>query len=190
MTPGSDPEPLPLPLCDTSVRGLTPVRAAGPADAAAIGALATRAWRAAYAGLLDPAVLHSLDPAEQARDWRAYLTDLPPSDHVWVIGAGEAVWGFARTGPCPDADVPAGTGEVHGLYVDPDRLGKGLGRALFGRAVTDLGERHSPVVVWHFAANTGAARFYERAGFTLDGARRDSRFGVPELRRRGPADPG
>jgi GNAT superfamily N-acetyltransferase len=163
------------------------VRPARPADARAIGTLATRAWRAAYAGLLAPDVLHTLDPAEQTGEWHAYLIDLPPSDRVWVIGAGAAVWGFARTGPCPDDDVAAGTGEVHGLYVDPDRIGTGLGRRLFGDAVTDLAARHSPVVVWHFAANGSAARFYERAGFTLDGARRQSQFGIPELRRRGPA---
>jgi len=165
---------------------MTRVRAARPDDAAAIGALATRAWRAAYAGLLAPDVLHSLDPVEQGREWHAYLADLPPSDRVWVIGAA-AVSGFARTGPCPDADVPAGTGEVHGLYVDPDRIGTGLGRRLFGQAVADLAARHGTVVVWHFAANARAARFYERAGFTLDGGCRQSQFGVPELRRRGPA---
>lgn len=163
------------------------VRPARPADASAIGTLATRAWRAAYAGLLTPDVLRSLDPAEQAGEWHAYLIDLPPSDRVWVIGAGKGVWGFARTGPCTDHDVAAGTGEVHGLYVDPGRIGTGLGRRLFERAVSDLATRRSPVVVWHFAANEGAARFYERAGFTLDGARRQSQFGVPELRRRGPA---
>ncbi len=166
---------------------MTAVRAAGPDDAAAIAALATRAWRAAYAGLLAPDVLHSLDPVEQAREWHAYLTDLPPADRVWVIGPGAAVWGFARTGPCPDDDVAAGAGEVHGLYVEPDRIGTGLGRRLFGQAVADLEERHRPVVVWHFAANAGAARFYERAGFTPDGGRRRSQFGIPELRRRGPA---
>lgn len=160
------------------------VRPAGPADAVAIGALATRAWRAAYAGLLAPAVLHSLDPAEQASEWEAYLAALPAPDRVWVICAGAAVLGFARTGPCRDGDVAAGTGEVHGLYLEPDRVGTGLGRRLFAHAVADLTARSTPIVVWHFAANDVAARFYERAGFTLDGARRRSEFGVPELRRR------
>jgi GNAT superfamily N-acetyltransferase len=165
----------------------TTVRPAEAADARAIGNLATRAWRAAYGSLLAADVLDSLDPDEQAREWRAYLEALPATARVWVIGTDGAVWGFARTGPCTDADLAGGTGEVHGLYVDPDRIGTGLGRRLFGRAVADLVVRHSPVVVWHFAANDGAARFYERAGFTLDGARRRSDFGVPELRRRGPA---
>lgn len=161
------------------------VRPATPADADAIGALAARAWRAAYAGLLDPDVLARLDPDEQAEEWRAYLADLPRPARVWVIDDAGVVCGFARTGPSPDADLPAGAGEVHGLYLDPDVIGTGLGRRLYAHAVTDLAERgHSPIVVWHFDGNHRAARFYERAGFALDGARRPSDLRVPEVRRR------
>jgi GNAT superfamily N-acetyltransferase len=159
------------------------VRAAGPDDARAVGALATRAWRAAYADVLAPDVLDSMDPVEQAADWHMYLSDLPPADRLWVIGPPDDVWGFARTGPCTDADAPARAGEVHGLYLEPARIGTGLGRALFAHAVADLETRHDIVCVWHFAANEAAGRFYERAGFALDGASRPSSFGVVEVRR-------
>src|SRR5438067_9837561 len=159
------------------------VRAAEPSDSQAIGALATRAWNAAYADVLAPEVLAAMDPVEQAADWREYLAGRPPADRVWVIGPPGEVWGFSRTGPCPDVDAPAGAGEVHGLYLEPARIGAGLGRELFGHAVTDLESRHDTVCVWHFAANAAAARFYERAGFALDGASRPSSFGVVEVRR-------
>jgi GNAT superfamily N-acetyltransferase len=160
------------------------VRAAGPGDARAIGALASRAWRAAYADVLAPDMLDSMDPIEQAADWQAYLSDLPPADRMWVIGPpDDDVWGFARTGPCTDADAPAGAGEVHGLYLEPTRIGAGLGRTLFGHAVADLETRHAVVCVWHFAANDSAGRFYARAGFALDGTSRPSSFGVVEVRR-------
>jgi hypothetical protein len=75
---------------------LSRVRAGAPADAAAP----------------PEDVLTGLDPDEQASDWGKYLADLPPDDRVWVIEAGSAVAGFARTGPCPDTDAPAGAGEV------------------------------------------------------------------------------
>jgi GNAT superfamily N-acetyltransferase len=164
------------------------VRPATIADAHPIAALAARAWRAAYAGLLAPDILTHLDAEEQAHEWAGYLSGLPTPDRVWVIDLAGAVCGFARTGPCPDADLPAGAGEVHGLYLDPDRIGTGLGRRLYGHAVCDLVERgHDPIAVWHFAENRRAARFYERAGFALDGARRPSGFGIPEVRRRRPA---
>jgi GNAT superfamily N-acetyltransferase len=170
---------------DNSVRGQTPVaRLAGPEDATAVAGIAARAWRAAYEGILAADVLERLDPDQQAVEWRAYLADLPALDRLWLIGAGDEVWGFARTGPSHDADLPAGAGEVHGLYLEPDRIGTGLGRQLFGHAVADVETRHNPVVVWHFTANTDAGRFYERAGFAADGASRQSEFGVPEMRRR------
>jgi GNAT superfamily N-acetyltransferase len=159
------------------------VREARAEDARAIGALASRAWRAAYADVLAPDVLDSLDPIEQAADWHAYLSNLPRPDRLWVIGPPDDVWGFARTGPCTDADAPPGAGEVHGLYLEPARIGTGLGRALLAHAVADLEMRHGVVCVWHFAANDRAARFYERAGFALDGASRPSSFGVVEVRR-------
>jgi GNAT superfamily N-acetyltransferase len=130
------------------------------------------------------AVLERMDAAEQAAGWREYLAAMPPADRVWVIEADAGVAGFARTGPCADADAPEGAGEVHGLYVDPARVGTGLGRRLFGHAVADLAERHDAIVVWHFAGNDRAARFYEAAGFRLDGARRRSGFGPEEVRRR------
>jgi GNAT superfamily N-acetyltransferase len=167
------------------VGALSPPRAARPGDGAAIGALAVRAWRAAYAGVLAAEVLAALDPAAQARDWAEYLAALPPADRVWVVGGTDGgVAGFARTGPCTDADVPAGTGEVHGLYIEPALIGTGLGRSLFEHAVADLAGRHDPVVLWHFAGNNRAARFYELAGFGLDGARRPSDHGPDEVRRR------
>jgi len=134
--------------------------------------------------VLAPEVLAALDPAQQGRDWCGYITGMPPGDRVWVIEAGAEVAGFARTGPCPDADAPPGAGEVHGLYLEPGLIGTGLGRRLFAHAVADLGRRHDPIVVWHFAGNERAGRFYERAGFALDGAHRRSDFGPDEVRRR------
>src|SRR5689334_25179402 len=99
------------------------VQAAQPGDSRAIGALATRAWNAAYADLLAPEVLAAMDQLEQAADWHEYLSDLPATDRVWVIGPPGEVWGFARTGPCPDMDAPAGAGALQRRYPGPVRIG-------------------------------------------------------------------
>jgi len=178
------------------------VRRAGPGDAAAIAAVKIAAWRAAYRGVLPDAFLDGLDAAAEESAWRAYLEAIPAEDRVWVVVDDGTVVGYARTGPSGDSDLPAKTGEVHGLYVSPSRLGTGRGRELFKHAVNDLAARgYAPVVVWHFTGNDQAARFYERAAFRLDGAARPSDFGVEEVRRRGgpavlrpplirPAEPG
>ena len=144
-------------------------REAVPGDADAIARLKVGAWRAAY----DERLTAGLDGRIEAAEWRAYLEERPGEDRLWVAEDGGALLGYARTSP----------GEVRGLYVDPDRIGTGLGHALFRYAVDDLRLRGSrSVVVWHFVGNDRAARFYAREGMRFDDGRRPSDFGVDEVR--------
>ncbi|HET7235665.1 MAG TPA: GNAT family N-acetyltransferase, partial [Actinomycetota bacterium] len=70
-----------------------------------------------------------------------------------------------------DADATERTGEVYAIYLDPDRVGTGLGRQLFERAVGDLRDRgFSSVTLWVLQTNERARRFYEVAGWAPDGA--------------------
>ena len=97
--------------------------------------------------------------------------------------------GFAATGLVRDPpEGLAGAGEVFAIYLAPEARGRGLGRVLFGHAVDDLAARgFGPIVVWVFEDNPGARRFYEAAGFTVDGARQPVGFGevaLPEIRYR------
>jgi GNAT superfamily N-acetyltransferase len=163
------------------------IRAARPADAAAVAELKVRAWRAAYAGVLPAERLDALDAEAEADAWRLYLEAMPPEDRFWVAVDDGAVAGYARAGPCEDVDARPGLGEVHGLYLDPARVGTGLGRVLLEHAAADLAARgYDTLVVWHFVGNDRAARFYERAGLRPDGTRRRSPHGVDEVRLRRP----
>jgi GNAT superfamily N-acetyltransferase len=161
------------------------IRAGAAADAAAIGALKVRAWRAAYAAFLPAGYLAALDPAGEANDWADYLAAMPAAHRLWVADDGEVV-GFCRTGPADDADLGGRAAEIYGLYVEPDRIGTGVGRALFGHAVADLDARGFwPLCVYAYAPNRDAIRFYQQAGFTLDGASRldqHADIGVAEVR--------
>ncbi len=90
------------------------------------------------------------------------------------------VAGFVMAGPARDDDA-VGLGEVQAIYLDPGARGRGLGRALMDAAIEALvGAGFSTVVLWVLTANIAARRFYERAGFRLDGAARDLDFdGTP-----------
>jgi ribosomal protein S18 acetylase RimI-like enzyme len=144
-----------------------------------------RAWRAAYAGLLPDAELAALEAESEAAAWRRYILTPPSEGRLWLAVEGSRVVGFARTGPCADDDIAGRAGEVHGLYVEPELIGTGVGRRLLSHALDDLASREFELaVLWHFVGNDPAAAFYERAGLELDGSWRASAFGIEEVRRR------
>lgn len=70
--------------------------------------------------------------------------------------------------------------EIHALYVAPEAQNRAAGTALLNHAKA----RHRRLGLWSFAANSGANRFYERAGFRpvqhTDGAGND--VGLPDVR--------
>ncbi len=103
------------------------VRRAGPADAAAIGAVHVAAWRSTYPGILPEAYLARLSAVRQARHYEAAIR-MGVIVHV-AIGDGRVV-GFATAGPARGARIAEG--EIETLYVLDDWRERGLGRALMG----------------------------------------------------------
>ena len=69
------------------------------------------------------------------------------------------------------------SGELDGLFVDPDLWGHGIGRALVDAATHEARKRGLALKV---IANPSARRFYESCGFTIEGDEQ-TRFG-PALR--------
>jgi GNAT superfamily N-acetyltransferase len=182
------------------------VRLARPDDAEAIADAHVRGWLATYRGLVPDSILDGLSVGRRATFWRDTITaetaagaaapgataDTAPAPGVartWVVEEAGQVRGFASTGAIRDhPDGIESAGEVFAIYLVPEVRGRGLGRTLFGHIVDDLrGRGFDPVVVWVFEANAGARRFYEAAGFQLDGARQPVDFGdssLPEIRYR------
>jgi ribosomal protein S18 acetylase RimI-like enzyme len=68
-----------------------------------------------------------------------------------------------------DADSQR-VGEIASIYVDPAFWGTGVGRALSQEAIQRLvASGFAEISLWVLATNERARRFYEKAGFTLDG---------------------
>jgi ribosomal protein S18 acetylase RimI-like enzyme len=140
------------------------VRPAQLGDIPSLIAVHERCWRISYAGIADADAKFGCPPAEWERRWREVL------QRTWVADADGAVAGFVVYGPSRDADAAAGTGEIHALYVDPDRQGGGHGRALVDHAAAALAaDGFARVTLWTFARNPASRRFYERMGFVWDG---------------------
>jgi GNAT superfamily N-acetyltransferase len=95
------------------------------------------------------------------------------------------VVGFVSVGASRDADA---SGELFAIYVEPDHWGTGVGGDLLAAGEQRLRELgHTDAILWVLEDNPRARRFYERAGWSRDGARRPITFlgvEVPEARYR------
>jgi GNAT superfamily N-acetyltransferase len=156
------------------------LRLARSADALAVETIRVRGWQAAYRHILPPAELDTL-PIDAAR-WRDRFEAPPAGWATFVAEVDAALVGFASLGPSRDEQ---GLGELYAIYVEPSAWSRGVGRALIARAEEQLRETYPAAALWVLTANTRARRFYEQAGWQLDGAvKTQNRFGVEAEERR------
>ena len=151
-------------------------------DALAIEKIRVRGWRVAYRHVLPANELDAM-PIDGSR-WGVRLDKPPAGWSTFVVEDGGAVVGFAAVGPSRDEP---GIGELYAIYVDPDAWSTGAGRALLERAEEQLSSEYDAASLWVLEDNPRARSFYERAGWSADGARKaEVRWGVhaPEVRYR------
>jgi GNAT superfamily N-acetyltransferase len=172
------------------------VRPAEPPDATGIAGVHVESWRAAYADIVPAAVLDNLSVERRATFWEERLSD-PADSSTWVAEREGLIVGFAGTQPTDAADAsdtPVGTVELATIYLLPDVWRQGIGSALERVAVARHTALGTPMLIlWVFAANDRARRFYEFAGWRLDEITRDLVLGgepIPIVRYRLPLEAG
>ncbi len=147
------------------------VRTARPEDARPVAEVHVASWRHAYRGLLAEEYLERLSVEDREAMWLGAFSDPDLRSGAFVAEVDGRIVGFASFGPSRDEDVPEGTGEVPAIYVDPSMLGTGVGRELFGAATLALRDAgFARATLWVLEANALARRFYEKAGWSWDGA--------------------
>ncbi len=148
MTEGSTP-PASVPL----------VRDARAGDVAAVCAFGEKHVRPHYAPLIGDEAADA-----QVRDWwnPTYVAAAVDAGCVVVADVDGACVGVGQRGRYGDDHV------VYKLYVDPAFRGHGLGPRLVEALVRRLPPEVTDLCVEHVAANTRAAAFYEREGFTVE----------------------
>ncbi|VBA53550.1 GNAT family N-acetyltransferase [Mycobacterium attenuatum] len=156
---------------------MTQVRAAVPGDAEAVARVHVRSWQRAYPGLIDQDYLDGLRPEVWAGRYTFGRMGLRLPATVVAVD-GSAICGLATTGLCWDRDMP-NCGELMAIYVDPVRMGGGIGRLLMAAARDRLRRVGlSRASLWVLDGNERARRFYERDGWRFDGTRRTEVFGA------------
>lgn len=154
------------------------VRDARPSDAEAIASIHVRGWQHAYRGVMPDEVLDGMDERVSAEGWRGTITatidDVPfrsrqLGDELVVAVQDERVVGWAGYGSAR-RDLDGMTGELHGIYADPERIGGGVGHALIGHVEQRLrAAGHERAYLLVLVGNDPAARFYERHGWRETG---------------------
>jgi ribosomal protein S18 acetylase RimI-like enzyme len=153
------------------------IREAEPPDARRIAEIHVVAWQAAYRGQMPDDYLDGLRVEDRLAQHEWTLANPRETWRVWVSEDAGALTGFAVTGPSEDADADERTGEVYAIYLEPERVGTGVGRELFAHSVEDLRARgFRSATLWVLESNDRARRFYERAGWALDGATTSERI--------------
>jgi GNAT superfamily N-acetyltransferase len=150
------------------------VRDAKPDDAFAVESIRVRGWQIAYRHVFPPEELDLL-PVDETR-WRKRFIEEPPGWSTFVAERDGDIVGFASVGPSRDErDI----GELYAIYVDPHSWSNGVGRALIERAEQRLAREFDEATLWVLSDNPRARRFYERAGWHVDGASKvEHRLGV------------
>lgn len=156
-----------------SLRRMVRIREMRADDVDAVAAVRVRGWQAAYAGILPQAYLDGMSVAEDAARRRGRLAaSRGRVCNLVAVDAADAVVGWASLGPWRGADAAAagGAGEVYALYVQPESVGTGVGRALLDAVHEEAARRRMPeLLLWVLRDNARARRFYARAGYVCDG---------------------
>jgi ribosomal protein S18 acetylase RimI-like enzyme len=162
------------------------IRKMTEADIEAVATVRVHGWQFAYAGLMPQPYLDAMSAEDNAARLREDIARGRGSVENIVAEGNGAVVGWACTGPCRDEDAGSGDGELYALYVLPEHLSTGVGRALLEEAVAQAASRGWPRLrLWVLKDNVRARRFYEIAGFEPDGGEESFEVGgvrVPEVR--------
>ncbi|WP_329454759.1 GNAT family N-acetyltransferase [Streptomyces sp. NBC_01497] len=165
---------------DTTVRAMT------LEDCPAVAAVRVCGWRFAYEGLMPRAHLEAMSvDADTERRREQFLAGAGRVVNLVAERAGRVI-GWGCYGPSRDTGVPGGTAELYALYVLPEHLSRGVGRALTAELLDRAAAAGHPLMqLWVVAGNARARRFYARAGFAPDGAEEPydvAGVEVPEVR--------
>ena len=132
-------------------------------DFRAVAQVYTDSWKHAYKGLMPQRYLDKLSPDS----WISLLRAAPESN--WIALENDRIIGTAFISFARD-EQREGFGEIVGLYLLPEAMGKGYGRQLWQAAVEHCCQQGlSGICLWSLTANQRACGFYERMGMTPSG---------------------
>ncbi len=147
------------------------VREANVEDAFGIATVHVRTWQCAYRGQMPDSILDSLSVEKRSIGWAKKLANPDQGTHSYIALSDGVVVGWCTGGVSRDKDITADTGELYGIYVDPDYIGRGVGSILMEKMLHVLNvDGYKKATLWVLDTNVKTRKFYEKKGWVLQGA--------------------
>ena len=145
-------------------------------DARAILEVRRASWQIAYADVFPAARLAEMSIEPWLQWWEDAIRAPEPHMCTLVAEVSGRLVAYAQLAAARGEPDPR-TGELYGIYAHPDAWGVGVGRALMTRALAALrDEGFLDAILWVLEENPRARRFYEHAGWTVDGGAKDEEW--------------
>jgi GNAT superfamily N-acetyltransferase len=150
------------------------IRPAELGDAEAIGRVDFHSHLEAYRSFYGADFLTGVGSKGFIERWKPILRgEAPPQrqpEHLIVAERDGEVIGYAGFGRARDEDAQD-CGELYAIYIDPQHWRTGAGSVLIVDVTQRLSELgYTIAILWVLAENARARTFYERQGWSADGA--------------------
>lgn len=141
------------------------IREARLEDAVDLAKVQIDTWRTTYQGIIPDDYLAKMSYEEREQRWAAHFATTQDSYFTFVaLDDSEKIVGFIRGGTYRESD-PTYDGELHAIYILKEYQGKGIGHQLTQTLIKRLLEVGiQSMILWVFAENQAARRFYEALG--------------------------
>ena len=154
------------------------IRRAQSGDEETLARIQTESWKAAFAGIVPAELLAQCTNVERAEKMYARLL-AERRGNGYILELDGKAHCIAWRDAAKDDDMP-GAAELRCIHSLPDNWRRGYGSRMMERVLTDVkAAGYETIVLWVFARNERAIRFYEAHGFTASGKKQDA-FGTVE----------
>lgn len=158
------------------------IRDAEPTDARAIATIHVKTWQYAYKGQIPDSYLKALSIKERTQGWQKQITKPDKGVHTLVLTIDRKIVGWCTAGASRDDDAQSQIGEIYGIYIHPDYIGKKLGTRLITHALNILKEEgYKKATLWVLKTNKKTRKWYKKNGFKPDGKKKTEKKGSVEL---------
>ena len=142
------------------------VRSANVNDAKSIASVHMESINYTYKGLLPFEIINKKSLEQRIENWQRIIES---GNSTTIIAAiNDSIVGFSNLSPARTEGIdPTTTGELNTIYIHPDHLNKGLGKAIWNEQLKHVKEnKYQEIITWVLNSNSNAHRFYKRVGFT------------------------